>query len=170
MNIMFRMMARRLNSVSQIQNLRRCPMLMRRFLCLCSSCKMQPSHLFSILFNLLNFAGDFIAVFDGHGGPAVSRYLRKNLYANVQAFLPLVVSEKQDERSVGQDTKKDTSDDNNEREELHVAKIINRESIIHNNISSSRRPRNPTVNDYAKALESALEKVDREILNISHCF
>lgn len=32
--------------------------------------------------------GRFAAVFDGHGGAAVSRYLRQNLYANFQAALP----------------------------------------------------------------------------------
>ncbi|KAL3804899.1 hypothetical protein HJC23_006671 [Cyclotella cryptica] len=32
--------------------------------------------------------GSFAAVFDGHGGSAVSRYLRQNLYANYQAALP----------------------------------------------------------------------------------
>ena len=32
---------------------------------------------------------DFAAVFDGHGGGAVSRYLRQNLYANLQASLLL---------------------------------------------------------------------------------
>lgn len=32
---------------------------------------------------------DFLAVFDGHGGEAVSRYLRQNLYANLQAALPM---------------------------------------------------------------------------------
>jgi len=32
----------------------------------------------------INQAGTFAAVFDGHGGPAVSRYLRQNLYANLQ--------------------------------------------------------------------------------------
>ncbi len=89
--------------------------------------------------------GDFAAVFDGHGGPAVSRYLRKNLYANVQAFLPLATVELQAE---------DETDD----------------SSVENNlsISSSRRQRSPTVDDYADALESALEKVDNEILKISH--
>lgn len=30
--------------------------------------------------------GDFAACFDGHGGRSVSKYLRKNLYANVQAY------------------------------------------------------------------------------------
>jgi serine/threonine protein phosphatase PrpC len=33
--------------------------------------------------------GAFAAVFDGHGGNAVSRYLRQNLYANVQAAAPV---------------------------------------------------------------------------------
>lgn len=33
----------------------------------------------------VNQAGNFGAVFDGHGGPAVSRYLRQNLYANLQS-------------------------------------------------------------------------------------
>jgi serine/threonine protein phosphatase PrpC len=33
--------------------------------------------------------GDFTGVFDGHGGPAVSLYLRQNLYANLQAALPM---------------------------------------------------------------------------------
>ncbi|CAJ1946371.1 unnamed protein product [Cylindrotheca closterium] len=37
--------------------------------------------------------GEFAAVFDGHGGDAVSRYLRKNLYANVQAFLPSLTAD-----------------------------------------------------------------------------
>ena len=36
----------------------------------------------------LSMDGDFAAVFDGHGGQAVSRYLRQNLYANLQALLP----------------------------------------------------------------------------------
>mmetsp|Transcript_14436 Transcript_14436/g.22274 ORF Transcript_14436/g.22274 Transcript_14436/m.22274 type:complete len:372 (-) Transcript_14436:62-1177(-) len=36
--------------------------------------------------------GRFAAVFDGHGGAAVSRYLRQNLYAAVQAALPTSAS------------------------------------------------------------------------------
>mmetsp|Transcript_17448 Transcript_17448/g.42797 ORF Transcript_17448/g.42797 Transcript_17448/m.42797 type:complete len:281 (+) Transcript_17448:157-999(+) len=41
--------------------------------------------------------GEFAAVFDGHGGQAVSRYLRKNLYANVQAFLPSLTADDNNE-------------------------------------------------------------------------
>jgi serine/threonine protein phosphatase PrpC len=37
----------------------------------------------------INQAGSFGAVFDGHGGPSVSRYLRQNLYANLQAVVPV---------------------------------------------------------------------------------
>lgn len=36
--------------------------------------------------------GNFAAVFDGHGGGSVSRYLRQNLYANYQAALPKAAS------------------------------------------------------------------------------
>ncbi len=36
--------------------------------------------------------GRFAAVFDGHGGARVSKYLRQNLYANFQAALPTSVS------------------------------------------------------------------------------
>lgn len=38
----------------------------------------------------LNHKGTFAAVFDGHGGSNVSRYLRQNLYANVQAAAPVM--------------------------------------------------------------------------------
>lgn len=38
----------------------------------------------------INQNGAFAAVFDGHGGTAVSRYLRQNLYANVQAAAPVI--------------------------------------------------------------------------------
>jgi len=64
---------------------------------------------------------DFLAVFDGHGGEAVSRYLRQNLYANLQAALPM-------------------------------------------------RNNNTTITaiDYKEALKKGLDKVDREVVKISH--
>jgi serine/threonine protein phosphatase PrpC len=136
--------------------------------------------------------GDFAAVFDGHGGRAVSRYLRKNLYANVQAFLPLVVlEEKQDNKKRHNNNKKndDDDDDDTDTNDNKIEQINIENHINNNNLSSSpppsssspqslptslssssstRRPRNPTIDDYANALESALEKVDSEILKISH--
>mmetsp|Transcript_32128 Transcript_32128/g.35971 ORF Transcript_32128/g.35971 Transcript_32128/m.35971 type:complete len:453 (-) Transcript_32128:167-1525(-) len=109
--------------------------------------------------------GDFAAVFDGHGGRAVSRYLRKNLYANIQAFLPLSILEKQDEQQIV-DNKNVVIDKETER--LNIEKN-QKDNLIHSNVSTSQvRPRNPTINDYESALESALEKVDSEILKISH--
>jgi serine/threonine protein phosphatase PrpC len=84
--------------------------------------------------------GDFAACFDGHGGPAVSRYLRKNLYANVQAVLP---------RMTPATTASSSTVRLEEKEELH-------------------RVVAPTPQDYKAALETALEKVDREVQRISH--
>jgi protein phosphatase 1L len=114
--------------------------------------------------------GDFAAVFDGHGGPAVSRYLRKNLYANVQAFLPLTVLEKQGDRPFADnDIEGDNAKDKSQVKEETDDKLIENDlSPSPPSISSTRRQRPPTVNDYANALESALEKVDSEILKISH--
>lgn len=117
--------------------------------------------------------GDFAAVFDGHGGPSVSRYLRKNLYANVQAFLPLVVLEKQEE-SVHSDDDTDVAvGTSQERPRSEENKKERGDSSIESNnpfspISSPRRQRSATVDDYANALASALDKVDGEILKISH--
>eukprot|EP00535_Pseudo-nitzschia_heimii_P008736 CAMPEP_0197180830 /NCGR_PEP_ID=MMETSP1423-20130617/5299_1 /TAXON_ID=476441 /ORGANISM="Pseudo-nitzschia heimii, Strain UNC1101" /LENGTH=483 /DNA_ID=CAMNT_0042630959 /DNA_START=38 /DNA_END=1489 /DNA_ORIENTATION=- len=117
--------------------------------------------------------GDFAAVFDGHGGPAVSRYLRKNLYANVQAFLPLTVFEKpggrsfaENENGTGGDTKDAPQADADADADENL--IQDRRSSPSLSISSSRRQKSPTLDDYANALESALEKVDSEILKISH--
>jgi serine/threonine protein phosphatase PrpC len=89
----------------------------------------------------LSLDGDFAAVFDGHGGQAVSRYLRKNLYANVQAFLPVVTT-------TSANTNNDESRNNNQTETLKRV--------------------SPTVQDYESAIESALDKVDREVQRISH--
>lgn len=117
--------------------------------------------------------GDFAAVFDGHGGPSVSRYLRKNLYANVQAFLPLVVLEKQEESVPSDDNTGVAVGTSQEKPRSEEDKTERGDSSIETNnpsssISSPRRPRSPTVDDYANALASALDKVDSEILKISH--
>jgi len=109
--------------------------------------------------------GDFAAVFDGHGGPAVSRYLRKNLYANVQAFLPLAVFEKLGGRSfVDNESYIDSTKDVLKVDEDNLIQ----DGLSSSSMPSSRRLKNPTLDDYVYALESALEKVDSEILKISH--
>ena len=45
-----------------------------------------------------NNEGIFAAIFDGHGGTAVSRYLRQNLYAQLQAALPTLLLQKQKQK------------------------------------------------------------------------
>lgn len=84
--------------------------------------------------------GEFAAVFDGHGGQAVSRYLRKNLYASVQGFLPSPSIES-------------TPEMDNGTESSPTAKRVTFSA---------------TAQDYENAIASALDKVDREVQRISH--
>lgn len=98
--------------------------------------------------------GDFAAVFDGHGGQAVSRYLRKNLYANVQAFLPLL-----------------TTTNNNSQSPIQTPIGLSNEPedmASGNSSTSVSATGGPTIDDYEEALESALDKVDREVQRIIH--
>eukprot|EP00957_Ditylum_brightwellii_P017583 1324587-Ditylum_brightwellii.AAC.1 len=76
----------------------------------------------------------FIAIFDGHGGSAVSKYLRQNLYANLQAALPALTS-------------------------LRTSSSTNHSSEEQNK-GISKHP--PSVQDYKKALQSAFTKVNKE--------
>ena len=87
--------------------------------------------------------GDFAACFDGHGGRSVSKYLRKNLYANVQAYLG---------KQMGDGSNSDTLTD----------------SSVLDDTSSTKTIHQPTVDDYASSLEYALDKCDREVERISH--
>jgi serine/threonine protein phosphatase PrpC len=113
--------------------------------------------------------GDFCCCFDGHGGRAVSRYLKKNLYANVQAFLPPSVLKKnlRATATTSTTTTKTQQDDND------IALIDETQAAIDGLISTVNRSggeggQEPTVEDYATALASALDKIDKEILRISH--
>ena len=54
-------------------------------------------------------AEDLVAVFDGHGGKAVSRYLRQNLYAHLQAALPNVLEAKQQLAAIQKTDDSDTA-------------------------------------------------------------
>jgi protein phosphatase 1L len=111
--------------------------------------------------------GDFAAVFDGHGGFAVSRYLRKNLYANVQAVLPVLSpvttssvasSRFEHEESLWTTTGSAAADFNTKTQATLAA------AELHRAATSNA----PTWQDYETALETALEKVDREVQRISH--
>ncbi|KAL3815987.1 hypothetical protein ACHAXA_005196 [Cyclostephanos tholiformis] len=95
----------------------------------------------------------FAAVFDGHGGSAVSRYLRQNLYASFQAALPSAAASSSSSSSSyevgGGGGDDDVAPIDDERRPTMRA-IDRRSSIV------------------ASALEAALDKVDTEVGNISH--
>ena len=81
---------------------------------------------------------DVVAVFDGHGGASVSRYVRQNLYGHLQAILPRVVAERQSAES--------SSNDDDTTSSLAA----------------------PTFGDYKTTLRRALEKINQEVLRILH--
>ena len=110
----------------------------------------------------LSVDGNFAAVFDGHGGPAVSRYLKKNLYANVQANLPVLTTttSTQSSSSAKDETEKNTQV--HQKEEGNNGNQTKQQEQPIKRISSS------TVQDYEDALASALDKVDREVQRIIH--
>jgi len=134
-------------------------------------------------------AHDFVAVFDGHGGKAVSRYLRQNLYANLQAALPMVLGSRpelpQDDITAGTGMCRSNSSVHANDEALIVkqreqsnttsgsaAPWNTTTDMIHNHHhqqhTKGSAPPYPTVQDYEAALEIALDKVDREVQRISH--
>lgn len=90
----------------------------------------------------LSMDGDFAAVFDGHGGGSVSKYLKSNLYAGVQAFLPSLT------------TTSNANDNTNGGDDVRL--------------QNHQRAGGPSVEDYENAVRSALEKVDREVQRINH--
>jgi len=114
---------------------------------------------------------DFCAVFDGHGGKAVSRYLRQNLYADLQAALPRVLQTQS--ITYTENATSNTSTDSNvpkpedllELEEFDEG-IIEKTTTVHASNMTTRTL--PTVEDYKQAMRFALYKVDREVQRISH--
>ena len=108
-------------------------------------------------------AQDFAAVFDGHGGPAVSRYLRQNLFAHLQATLPQVVSQRQ-QIAVEQESDAGAAVSPPLATNLEGASAIEDTSSTTSMSSSSE----PTVQDYCIALRMALDKVDQEVQRINH--
>jgi len=104
-------------------------------------------------------SGDFVAVFDGHGGSSVSVYLRKNLYASVQAILPGIVPTRDDPVVIDKDDIEDTDSESSPETTLS-GRGTGRPASIVGSV--------PTYKDFKKALVLALEKVDREVQRISH--
>lgn len=115
---------------------------------------------------------DLCAVFDGHGGQAVSRYLRQNLYANLQAALPAATTLSQQtgavtgtnsDSSVNNASENNTQDVSGEAQDGAASPVI---SAADSTAAASKVP--PTVQDYEDAMRSALEKIDREVQRIVH--
>ena len=95
---------------------------------------------------------DFAAVFDGHGGSAVSRYLRQNLYAHLQASLPL------------------THSDTNSQDSTTSTVATTDEPPLSTSTSSEQQQQHTpySVSQYQQAMILALSKVDAEVQRISH--
>jgi len=91
---------------------------------------------------IVNDGGRFLAVFDGHGGNGVSRYLRETLYGRVKYFL----GELKDEAE-------DTMEDNEE-----VKKTKKFLSFLR------KQSPGPTISTRISALQSAFRTIDREVM------
>jgi serine/threonine protein phosphatase PrpC len=111
---------------------------------------------------------DCCAVFDGHGGQAVSRYLRQNLYANLQAALPAATTPSQQTGAATSDSTvknaSDTQSVSGETQDGAASPVISEADT--DSTTASKVP--PTIQDYEDAMRSALEKVDREVQRIVH--
>jgi protein phosphatase 1L len=114
----------------------------------------------------LSLDGDFAAVFDGHGGPAVSRYLRKNLYANVQGFLPVLTTTTDTKNNININS--DDWEENTTTIGNHQATTTATATTTTTTTEPLNKRKSPTVQAYETAMESALDKVDREVQKISH--
>jgi serine/threonine protein phosphatase PrpC len=128
---------------------------------------------------------DFIGCFDGHGGHAVARYLRQNLYAHLQATLPQLVprgrlrtttrttTTAHNETAVTQDDTKSTVENAKHATEPMTDTIPaafsephSLDAALADTTADTASP--PTVSDYEAALAMALRKVDTEVHKIQH--
>lgn len=102
--------------------------------------------------------GRFAAVFDGHGGGSVSKYLRQNLYANFQAALPRSSSSKSLASSSAFTPATDITHQNNDENMIGME-----ESTM-----AQQHSCNVQSSIVASALVTAFDKVDNEVGSISH--
>jgi serine/threonine protein phosphatase PrpC len=115
---------------------------------------------------------DCAAVFDGHGGQAVSRYLRQNLYASLQAALPATTTTLsqplQQPATAGIEKKDNTTTLVTGDNDSSVTSSNNGDDDSSLLMESTASKAPPTVEDYEIAMRSALDKVDREVQRIVH--
>jgi serine/threonine protein phosphatase PrpC len=115
---------------------------------------------------------DLCAVFDGHGGQAVSRYLRQNLYANLQAALPAATTPSQQTGAGTSDSTvnnaSDTQGVSGEAQDGAAGPVLSEADKNTDSTATASKVPSPTVQDYEDAMLTALEKVDREVQRIVH--
>lgn len=107
---------------------------------------------------------DCAAVFDGHGGQAVSRYLRQNLYASLQAALPAATTGTLAQHASPPPPA--SVDDTNATSQADTSTQTTDGSPSDSTAAPPKGP--PTVEDYKRALKAALDKVDKEVQRIVH--
>lgn len=116
-------------------------------------------------------APDLAAVFDGHGGESVSLYLKQNLYAHLQSTLPrvLLLNEKNPDMTANHaaTTSDDTIIGKTSAPEASDVKVS---SVEHGDrpLLLPTQPAVASVEHYVHALRLALDKVDQEVIQISH--
>jgi serine/threonine protein phosphatase PrpC len=120
--------------------------------------------------------GDYCAVFDGHGGDAVSRFLRQNLYAFMQAALP---SKLAGSGCTGSSTQSDATRNFLPTSAGRASEVKERGPPLSSSVSSPEAHESndfdpphlkwvPTVEDYVIATHSAFEAVDAKVQRILH--
>ena len=105
---------------------------------------------------IVNNGGKFAAVFDGHGGSAVSRYLRQNLYASLQAALPAAAAA----AAEAMKSNEDGNDDANE--------VNNGDGTTNDKVKKPPIPSAQSVIACINSFQAAFEKVAAEVNRISH--
>jgi serine/threonine protein phosphatase PrpC len=119
-----------------------------------STCAVQGGRSYMEDEYFVNADGTFGAVFDGHGGPAVSRYLRQNLYAQALRSLQLLHPRLHPRQKYKKHETDDDDDDDDSKRSTHQ-EISKGETTSH-------------VECHQQALSSALHKVDSDVIRISH--
>lgn len=109
--------------------------------------------------------GSFCSVFDGHGGSAVSKYLRQNLYARylqakAKSMMLLATENKLKNEEEGSEKNQDAPEEINVESENDVN--VEKESSISVDMQS------PSLIAVRNALKSAFETIDAEVQKVSH--
>lgn len=137
-----------------------------------SSCSIRGNRPYMEDEYFISEEGQFAAVFDGHGGSAVSQYLRQNLYAYVQAALPSCVNSLMEDEENGEknegirvDNHDKISQDGDDKHHLPDGYVTSNNSI---NETKNKNNHKIVQSIVEKALRTALSKVDHEVQGISH--